>query len=93
MPPANITIRFTLRDRRVRLRALLLDAIGPQLVARMQAFIRRLRSVTPVRTGYMQRNWYWRRFGQRIIVSNRAHYAGIVIERTTALAAVWQAGP
>ncbi len=89
----SINIRFTLRDRRVRLRTALIDMAQPAFIARMRVFIRRLQAVTPVRTGFMQRNWYWRRFGDRVIVSNRAHYAGVVIDRNPRLAQVWQRGP
>ena len=88
-----VNIRFSWADRRIRLRQTVLDAAGPQLVSRIRAFIRRLRRVTPVLTGYMKANWYWRRRGNRIMVSNRAMYAAIVIERHPELQVVWEAGP
>ena len=88
-----INIRFSWDDRRIRLRQTILDVAGPQLVMRIRAFIRRLKRVTPVLTGFMQRSWYWRRRGDQIIVSNRATYAAVVIERNPILQSVWEAGP
>ena len=69
------------------------DAGLAEMVARTRSFIRRLKHATPVRTGYMQSNWYWRRQGKTVVVSNRAVYAAKVIENNEYLNYIWEEGP
>ena len=64
---------------------------------RARTFIRRLQSVTPVRTGFMKANWYYtfrgqRTGGLRMVIGNRADYSAIVVARNHMLGFVWSQG-
>ena len=64
---------------------------------RARTFIRRLKSVTPVRTGFMKANWYYTFLGQRtgglrMTIGNRADYSAIVVARNHTLGFVWSQG-
>ena len=72
-----ISLRFE-PDRRTRLR-LSINDVEEQITVRMRRWLRRVREATPVRTGRMKANWYWRRRGNSIVVGNRMPYAGVVI--------------